>query len=230
MNSILSYIQPFLLNLVYPNHCLACNDVFSGGDCGICDSCLNTLEPTELGNWIDQVTNPTDIDKAFSGWYFNLTLQKVIHSLKYQERAKLGCELGRVLGQLLPLSTVGTLDLLLPVPLYPAKKRDRGYNQAMWITKGLSETWDVPMKPHIIQRTKFTKSQTKLSVNERQKNMENAIKVRKKLSGKTIGIVDDVLTTGSTISSCAAQCKKQGASSVVAITCSTPKMTVETSC
>jgi predicted amidophosphoribosyltransferase len=66
------------------------------------------------------------LDGVYSGWYFNEQIQRVIHSLKYEERATLGWELGHHLGNMLPLTQVGDLDFLIPVPLHSVKKRERG--------------------------------------------------------------------------------------------------------
>jgi len=224
---MLSSLKEFIFDLFYPNFCVVCNGNPESGVNSICDQCYSKFELTNLENRINEVTNPGKIDRAFSGWYFNSEIQKVIHSLKYKDRAKLGAELGRNLGNYLPFSLVKPLDLLLPVPLHPVKKRDRGYNQALWIAKGLSSVWGIPMKTNVLWRVRYTKSQTTLSVEERQTNMKEAIRITKDLSGKNVGIVDDVLTTGSTIASCAKECKNKGAKTVVAITCCTPKIIVE---
>ncbi len=222
----LTYLKQ-ILNLVYPNSCLACQAIIDDDRNGICTECFDKFEPTYLENWVDQITNPGEIDRAFSAWYFTPEIQKVIHSLKYQERAKLGYGLGRDFAKLIPLSDVKPIDILLPVPLHPVKKRDRGYNQAQWIAKGISDVWKIPNKPNILKRVKFTQSQTTLSIEEREINMKNAIRVTTDLSGQHIGIIDDVLTTGSTISVCAKECKNNGAATVTAMTCCTSKIIAE---
>jgi ComF family protein len=150
-------------------------------------------------------------------------MQTVIHSLKYQERAKLGLELGRMLANLLPIEDVGPIDMLTVVPLHTVKTRERGYNQAQWIGKALAKTWCVPFNPTLLQRVRYTESQTTLNSEERKKNMANAFRVRRTIDQQAIGIVDDVLTTGSTLSACAQALLHGGAREVIAITCATPK-------
>ena len=125
---------------------------------------------------------------------------------------------------MLPLTQVGDLDFLIPVPLHSVKKRERGYNQAKWIAKGLSSIWEVPVDPSILKRKKYTETQTMLSSIERKQNMDKAFEVKKPMKGITIGIIDDVLTTGSTMSACAVMLKEKGFQSVFAISCSTPKL------
>jgi predicted amidophosphoribosyltransferase len=83
-------------------------------------------------------------------------LDDVIHSLKYSDRAKLGLELGLHLGQLISPETFGPVDFLTSVPLHRVKYRDRGYNQAEWIGKGVAEIWQIPFTKQILKRNRFT--------------------------------------------------------------------------
>ena len=183
-----------------------------------------SFEKTNLGNWVEKLSHSEGLDGVYSGWYFNDQIQRVIHSLKYEERATLGWELGHHLGNMLPLTQVGDLDFLIPVPLHSVKKRERGYNQAKWIAQGLSSIWEVPVDSSILKRKKYTETQTMLSSIERKQNMDKAFEVKKPMKGITIGIIDDVLTTGSTMSACAIMLKEKGFQSVFAISCSTPKL------
>ena len=183
-----------------------------------------SFEKTNLGNWIENVSHSEGLDGVYSGWYFNDQIQRVIHSLKYEERAKLGWELGHHLGNMFPSFQVGDLDFLVPVPLHSVKKRERGYNQAKWIAKGLSSIWGIPVDFSILKRKKYTETQTMLSSLERKENMDKAFEVKRMTTGLNIGIIDDVLTTGSTMSACFVMLKEKGFQSVFAITCSTPKL------
>ena len=91
-----------------------------------------------MSNWVENLSHSEGLDGVYSGWYFNDQIQRVIHSLKYEERATLGWELGHHLGDMLPLTQVGDLDFLILVLIHSVKKREREYNQAKWIAKGLS--------------------------------------------------------------------------------------------
>ena len=114
------------------------------------------------------------------------------------------------------------LDCITAVPLHHIKKRERGYNQAMWITKGFAKEVGIPMDPNIIKRNTHTISQTILDREERLQNMENAFVTSRPLKGLKIGIIDDVLTTGATMSACAKALKNNGAVHVTAVTLATP--------
>lgn len=230
----MNYVATFsrlCLDFLFPPLCVVCARPLPRRAGSICPSCREAFEPTNLGNWINKVRNKEGLSKAYSGWYFSPVVQAVIHSLKYQERAKLGLELGRMLAILLPVEEVKPIDVLTVVPLHTVKNRERGYNQAQWIGKALAKTWRVPFNPTLLQRVRYTESQTTLTSEERKKNMANAFRVRGTLTHQSIGIVDDVLTTGSTLSACAQALRRGGAREVIAITCATPKpKTNQTQC
>ena len=224
MRLSISDFHHFFLDLFFPNQCLVCSKgIFRSSD-SICTQCFMSFEKTNLGNWIENVSHSEGLDGVYSGWYFNDQIQRVIHSLKYEERAKLGWELGHHLGNMFPSFQVGDLDFLVPVPLHSVKKRERGYNQAKWIAKGLSSIWGIPVDFSILKRKKYTETQTMLSSLDRKKNMDKGFEVKRMTTGLNIGIIDDVLTTGSTMSACSVMLKEKGFQSVFAITCSTPKL------
>lgn len=210
------------LDLIYPNMCLICNQFINTNRNAFCSKCKENFTPIIKSNRINKLLVSDGLDAARSGWYFTQGLDDLIHSLKYNDRAKLGLELGRHLGQLISPETFGHVDLLTAVPLHRVKLRDRGYNQAEWIGKGAAEIWHIPFKKQIIKRNRFTVSQTTLNKEERKTNMDNAFSVKRNVENMSIVIFDDVLTTGSTMSACALSLKKAGAAQVSALTVSTP--------
>jgi ComF family protein len=145
--------------------------------------------------------------------------QHLVHALKYQGFQKVGRDLGEQLGQRVVELGIEA-DLLIPVPLHRRKLRERGYNQAEAIARGMQTVMKCELRTDILQRTRFTVSQTTLALEERKKNMEDAFDVissrRAVVKGKSVIIVDDVLTTGSTIISCATALKKAGAERAIA--------------
>lgn len=191
-------------------------------DGSFCADCLVKFIPTKLGNWVRHVTVSDGIDKAYSGWNYEEGIHDAIHNLKYSDRARLGTELGTLLGRELSSEISGSIDLITAVPLHPVKLRERGYNQARFIALGLGKYLNIPVHDNLIYRRKYTESQTMLSQSARLENVHAAFEVKKNVDNLKIGLVDDVLTTGSTISSCAQALKSKGAQVVVAVTCSTP--------
>jgi ComF family protein len=180
------------------------------------------MTPLPIGNRVQELTVNDGIDIALSGWDFGDELRTAIHSLKYEERARIGFFLGELLGDQLHKKTIQKLDYLIPVPLHPVKFRDRGFNQARWIADGLGKAVQKPVRTKLMKRIKHTISQTTLDKKERLNNMKKAFKINRNVTDKNIGIVDDVLTTGSTISSMASILKDAGAKTIVALTVATP--------
>ncbi|MBI4418526.1 MAG: ComF family protein [Ignavibacteriales bacterium] len=146
------------------------------------------------------------------------TFQTLAHALKYEGFQSAGRMIGGVLGEQMNEWGIGA-DAIVPVPLHRAKHRERGFNQAESIARGISDRTGWPVVTGVLERTRPTQTQTKLDAVERQKNVEGAFAVRKKmhgLGGKTCIIVDDVITTGATIVSCAHALRSAGASTIIA--------------
>lgn len=112
-----------------------------------------------------------------------------------------------------------TFEMIVPVPLHPARERDRGFNQAALLAQIASERLAVPCRP-VLQRIRFTTTQTAFDRAERMDNLRDAFRLRRRadVRGCRVLLVDDILTTGSTLSECARVLKSAGASSVFAVT------------
>lgn len=210
------------ISWLYPEVCKSCSLGSDGGNL-VCSQCYENLNLTNFGNWISTVSCPDGIDEAYSCWFFDKELQQVIHLLKYSDYARVGTQLGMAAAENIAMVQKKKLDMLIPIPLHSVKKRKRGYNQADFIAKGMSNIWNVPVRTDVLRRLKFTESQTTLNKDERMQNMSEAIGVLKDIKGTTCALVDDVLTTGSTMSSAAVALKNRGAEKVIAVTCATPR-------
>ncbi len=147
--------------------------------------------------------------------------QKVIHLLKYQGMKSIGVDLGCNIGKrMIECSYYSSADYLIPVPLHRLKARERGYNQSEYLCRGISQITGIPIGPGIIKRKKYTQSQTTLTIEERKLNVGGAFFLDPKyipaVKGKTFILVDDVITTGSTINACARELRSHGAQEVYA--------------
>ena len=201
-----------LFNLMYPDLCIVCGENLMKNEHYICLSCLYKIPKTNYHNLND---NP--IEKRFWGkvpiirgtafFFFQKgsPFQKLLHSLKYKGNK----EIGRVLGKyaavdLLESSDFASVDIIIPVPLHPKKFQKRGYNQSEWICMGLSEILEKPMDTSTLIRTSENTTQTKKTVFERYKNTEGIFELSNNttLIMKHVLLVDDVLTTGSTLEAC----------------------------
>lgn len=144
-------------------------------------------------------------------------LRQALHKLKYQRDIGLGEMLANHLIRRLSDLAIH-IDVVVPVPLGQTRFRQRGYNQASLLARPISLANRVPYRPGAIKRVRDTRTQVGLSVRERRENMAGAFKADpKQVSGKTILLVDDVMTTGATMESAASALKYAGAHFIVGI-------------
>jgi ComF family protein len=142
---------------------------------------------------------------AFSFYNKGSRIRNLIHNLKYRGIEEIGYELGRIYGLVLKQSGfTDSIDLIIPVPLHPSKKRVRGFNQSEAISAGLGAATGLPVSTSSVQRVLASSTQTKRSRYERWINVEGIFKVTDpdSVKGRHVLLVDDVITTGSTMESC----------------------------
>jgi len=208
----LSRIFRDVLNLLYPTSCEGCGDELLGNEKWLCVSCWIAMPKT---NFHLQSPNPVEqrfvgripIQHASSMYYFNkdTRIQEVLHALKYKNKKDIGIELGRRFGyELLACDWINEIDVIIPVPLSKQKLKLRGYNQSECIANGINEVLQIPIDTDAVLRRKNTSSQTSMTIAQRIENVKDAFEVANasSLIGKHILLVDDVLTTGSTLESC----------------------------
>jgi ComF family protein len=150
-------------------------------------------------------------------------LQGALHLLKYSGMHSLGVWLGKELGVAMAEDPVfGSADFLLPVPLHPARLRERGYNQSGKICEGIAAVTGMPVLTAALVRSRNTPSQTALGLHEREDNVRGAFRFKPRhgggVAGKAVVLVDDVMTTGATLLSCAGALRDAGAARVLAAT------------
>ena len=141
------------------------------------------------------------------------TAREAIHSLKYRNLKAVAPTLGQLLAQYMESVTVPGA-VLVPVPLHKRRLRDRGYNQSELLAKEAGKRMSLPVMDALIIRTRNTPPQVSLSLEERMRNVEGSFACVGNAQGQRFIVVDDVVTTGSTVSACAAVLKAEGAESV----------------
>jgi ComF family protein len=200
------------LGLFFPRLCLACSAHLVRGEKVLCTGCLLSMARTDFhlkrNNTLEQAfwgRCLVERAAAFSVYNRGSRIRKLIHALKYNGRTETGKTLGELYGNILKESGfMGDIDIIVPVPLHPARQRMRGYNQSDYIAYGLSEATGVTVKKDIIRRSDQAGSQTKRGRYERWENVKSLFFVPEPeaITGKHILVVDDVITTGSTMEAC----------------------------
>ncbi len=205
------YIKDFA-GLIYPKVCYACGNALLYNEHVVCTYCQHELPETnfhnEENNKLDQFFWGRVHLEAVTALFFyqkGCKVQKLIHKLKYQGKREIGFFSGKLLASRLRTSAGwNTLDMVLPVPLHPKKQRQRGYNQSECFARGLSEGLNISLTLNNLIRKFHSESQTRKTRFMRWKNVEAVYHVKNPevFKNKNLLLVDDVITTGSTIEAC----------------------------
>ena len=207
-----------LLDLFFPTLCVTCGSRLVTQEKFLCIDCWYDLPVTNFHfNTENKVAQlfwgrvKIEYATAYFGYNKGSNYQHLIHFIKYKGLKELGFETGRRFGTALSASPeFNSVDFVVPVPLHPKKQKIRGYNQSEWIAKGISESMKKPVSVDNLKRNLHTSTQTRKNRYERWENVENIFKVNRpeEFAGKHILLIDDVVTTGSTLESCAFQLLK----------------------
>lgn len=202
-----------LIGLVYPNLCLVCHQNPAQDPEGICIQCLSDLPRTSFHQNQDNpiygiFTGRLQLEKATAYLYFekNGITQRLLHLLKYKKEPGIGRLLGEIAGRdLLNSGFMNDVDALIPIPLHPKKLRLRGYNQSQIISEAMAEATGAKMFSDLVIRKTHTSSQTRKGRFDRWTNVKDNFEVsdEEMLNNKHLMLVDDVVTTGSTLEACA---------------------------
>lgn len=204
-----------LLDLIAPRQCSVCGRRLAVSERTLCSACLLHLPRT--GYQLTPDDNPmvqlfwkhTPIRLAAALIYYepHSEVARVVYDMKYHQRPDIGEDMGRLMAnEMQPAGFFDDTDLLVPVPLAPKRLRQRGYNQSERLASGISQLTGLPVCTTALSRRQFKKSQTHtMSRQERRENVADMFEVRdaKMLEGKHIVLIDDVCTTGSTLTACA---------------------------
>ncbi len=171
-----------------------------------CDVCLHTNPP---------------YDAARAIWHYDDASSRLIKQLKFADKTQLAPYLAQLM-QGCGSALLETATLMAPVPLHRKRLHDRRYNQAMLLAAPLAQATDVPLIPDLLTRTRHTMPQTRLRFAERQRNVEGLFAIPAhhvaQVKGARILLIDDVMTTGATVSACAETLKAHGATWVGVLT------------
>ncbi len=221
-----------LLDFISPRACRICGKRLSTAEQEICTVCNIHLPRTRYSetpldnNMARRFWGRFRIERAAALFFYETHSAPagLIHDLKYHGKEELGEWLGRVTAEeFAPNGFFEGVDMIVPVPITWRRKWHRGYNQSLAIARGVAEVTGLPVSGKALRRTHFSRSQTQLSVSERMENVAGAFRIRRTdgIAGRHILLVDDIVTTGATVSACAEELEKAGAEriSVLSIGC-----------
>ncbi len=236
-NAIVRPATEALASLLYPPHCVLCASSTSRREhlCGtcrkkarriqrpFCNICSEPFDGAIDGTFACQncADREFQFTHAIAAFRSRGVVREVVHLFKYNAAFYLRHQLADWLAQTLDDHRVRAqpIDFLVPVPLHPARQREREFNQAEVLARLLSESSGLKVST-ALRRIRNTTTQTRLDRHERMENLRNAFSVHQDggVQGMHLVLVDDVLTTGSTLDECARTLRDAGAASVRAIT------------
>lgn len=215
-----------LFDFFFPKICISCQIKLASNEQYICSSCLKSIKKTNRNILDSEFNRKFNHEKIISDFYSlfifekEKVLQQIIHDLKYNGNFRVGIFLGELVGKEFREEILNWQpDLIIPVPLFHLKKAERGYNQSFYLAKGISSICKIPISTSILKRIRYTISQTELNLEERKANVKGAFDLKRSnnIELKKIILIDDVITTGATISECGKVLLSNGASKVYAL-------------
>jgi len=238
---MLSGLLKGLKDLIYPNYCLVCkNRIEAAKEQNlVCPGCWDKVEKNippfcaSCGRHLDAKAIAKNIcsscanvkfyfDRAFSPCLYTGTVKKLIHEFKYGGKDYLGEPLGSIMNTFirdynLPIEH---LDFIIPVPLHKSRQREREFNQAEILSRQVAEEFNKELLTGALIRSKPTKTQTELTLEERRRNVEESFRVSQPelIKDTNLLLIDDVLTTGATSNEAAKSLKEAGAKIVLLMT------------
>ncbi|GGH16579.1 ComF family protein [Mucilaginibacter phyllosphaerae] len=211
MQALRTYLADFI-SLIFPQLCPACNSSLMANENILCTDCLYNLPYTNFHQQHDNIVaqqfwGKLPIEAGYALYYFNKggKVQNLVHQFKYNGMQQIGNLLGSIAGKQLAQNPVfKTADYIIPVPLHKKRLKTRGYNQSACFADGLAEPLNTKVELDNLVRTVATNTQTHKSRFARYQNMQEVFAVARPevLENKHVLLVDDIITTGSTLEAC----------------------------
>lgn len=199
-----------ILDFISPRCCVVCGRRLAPSERSLCSVCLlhlprTSFQFTPTDNSMDQLFwGLLPVERAAALMYFepHSEMAQMVYQLKYAQRPDIGEDMGRIMAEEMQLAGFfEDIDVLLPVPLSRKRHRQRGYNQSEMLARGISEITALPVITKAISRKHFHQSQTSLTRQERQENVDNTFLLLRPelLENRHVLLIDDICTTGATL-------------------------------
>lgn len=239
-SGVLRHILSGLCDLIYPPHCFSCQKYFpslspTGLLCPPCERSVPLNRPPfcpKCSRHLKSIYDPRcrqctrqariHFDFAWAACLYEDPLKQMITRFKYRRKPYLAKYFARLMVNFLEIYRldIAQFDIIIPIPLFPARLRERGYNQSLLLADLIARQYDIDVSTRCLARIRPTQHQTALSEKDRWTNMEGAFRIMDSgaLSGKNILLIDDLLTTGATASQAARELKKADVNTVGVLT------------
>ena len=221
------------LNILYPRRCPVCHQILGEQGILVCRECEDRLHPiitdyclkcgrpvaAEVEFCQECRTSHREFDRGRGVFLYNNRMRQSLLHYKYYGNREYGEYYAASICRYMEREIrVWNPDLIIPVPMYPRKQRERGFNQAADLASRTGSMLGIPAPDWIVCKTRNTRSQKKLNAVERKQNLRAAFQVTERMSGLRVLVIDDVYTTGSTIEAMAHVLREAGAESVFFVT------------
>jgi ComF family protein len=230
LSEVAAEFKENILRLIYPRRCIFCNQIINIEDKAyLCSECANSVDKIS-GNACEMCGRPIEYagrcrqcnsvkhryDAGFALYLYKDKVRLAIHRMKYGKKGGYCRFLGYSMAEYADKVNVPRVDYVCPVPIHWRREHNRGYNQSELLARSYADKRGQQLEL-LLKRVVYTKPQSALKRAERAKNIKNVFELRKgcpDLKGKSVLLIDDIFTTGSTVDECTRVLKKHGAKSV----------------
>ena len=228
LSSAAHFFSKIILDFIYPPFCILCNNSLSADEETFCQKCWQNQQRIKESflpaSKMPYIPGPKIyLDGSVACFEYSEVTQEFIHTFKYRKLDRFsfafGAELATVLKEFYKYPQI---DAIVPVPLHKQRLKERGFNQSQLLAQAIADNTKIDLLDNVLFRSRYTKPQAKMNRQERIKNVQGAFELagNSVLTDKIIVLVDDVLTTGSTMNECARVLKQGGAKAVFCLTLS----------
>jgi ComF family protein len=226
------------IDFIWPPKCLICGISLENGKmivCGECEKNIILFSPPFCSHCGKPLFYSGDIserscalckekkdhfDRVFIIGSYESSLKEAVHQFKYSKKIQLREYFSVLINDYIEKNNVlDKVDVIIPVPLFSTKKRERGFNQSELLAKEISKEWDLPLSTENLYRARYTDPQYNLDYIQREKNIKGAFRLKDKniIEGKRVLLIDDIITTGATVNECSRILKKEGRAKDVSV-------------